>query len=545
MRINKVVKTDVLVMGSGFSGVIASIKAGQMDTDVCLVSSSNIFSGSSFYPGTWGFGLIAPEDKNDQEDLKNTINAVGMGMADPALVDTFVPKIEDSIEDLRKMGVQLKKAKNKGEKEFIPCFDHKNRNWNGIDQNCTKKALSQKLEECRVKQLPYTEIIHCIKEGNRIVGAIGISDFDGLVLIECKSFIIASGGFGGIFKYCLNTSDIKGMGQYLALNAGAKLINLEFMQMMPGFISPSPKTVYNEKVFKYSEFLDTETRVSIFDDIDESYLKKLLKLRSTHGPFTSRLESRVIDLKIFEIFSKNENGVTLRYKELSNGNQAEFVKLYFDWLNETKKLSICDEVQLGIYYHAANGGIKINSSCETGVEGLFACGEATGGMHGADRIGGLSTSNCLVFGGIAGESAAKYARNANEAISLSMESDIYTIPDAKIWIKKIQELNFKTAMIIRKEDKILNALNELDNIDKIVNENKIEVKQYEQAMHESIKDSYELLASLTVTRCLLNAIRLRKESRGPHFRVDYPKASKEYNQPIVIHKDINKGLCWN
>jgi len=545
VKINRVIKTDVLVMGAGIAGISAAIKAGQEHAEVCLASSAEIFSGSSFYPGTWGFGLIGPEDKDDQEDLKNTIKAVGMGMTDDVLVDTLVSNIADSIEDLRKLGVPLKGAQKKGEKEFIPCFDHKTRDWNGFVQAYAKKALSVKLEDYQVKLLPNTEIIHCIKEENKIVGAIGINKIDGPVIIECKSFIIASGGFGGLFKYRLNTSDIRGMGHYLALNAGAKLVNLEFTQMMPGFISPCPKTIYNERVFKYSEFLNPDTRVSIFDGFNENSLKDLLNLRSTHGPFTSRLESKVIDFKIFQNFIRNENGVVLNYKKQLKENQAEFVRYYFDWLKETKNLSIDDEVKLGIFFHAANGGIKINSSCETGVEGMFACGETTGGMHGADRIGGLSTANGLVFGNIAGESASKYAKSINEVISLPMEHTIYTIPDAKQWIEKIQQLNFETAMIYRKEDKILDSLNELDIIEKIINENIIEVKKYEAAMNESIKDTYELLTCLTLTKCLLNAILLRKESRGSHFRVDYPTVSKEYNHQIVIRKDINGELCSN
>lgn len=87
----------------------------------------------------------------------------------------------------------------------------------------------------------------------------------------------------------------------------------------------------------------------------------------------------------------------------------EFIEVYFKWLKENKYLTPDDEINIGIFFHAANGGISINKKAETKVDGLFAAGECTGGMHGADRIGGLSTANGLVFGKIAGESASRYA----------------------------------------------------------------------------------------------------------------------------------------
>ncbi|MDU7015950.1 MAG: FAD-binding protein, partial [Streptococcus mitis] len=94
---------------------------------------------------------------------------------------------------------------------------------------------------------------------------------------------------------------------------------------------------------------------------------------------------------------KNKNGVTVRYKDSLKNNMPEFIEVYFKWLKENKHLTLDDEINIGIFFHAANGGISINKKAETKVDGLFAAGECTGGMHGADRIGGLSTANGLVF----------------------------------------------------------------------------------------------------------------------------------------------------
>ncbi|MBS2904563.1 FAD-binding protein, partial [Klebsiella pneumoniae] len=159
----------------------------------------------------------------------------------------------------------------------------------------------------------------------------------------CKAIVIATGGIGGLFKYRLNTNDITGMGQALALKSGCKLVNIEFMQMMPGYINPCPKTIFNEKTFKYVDILNKDGK-----DIFEGMENKLEKLeeRSTHGPFTSRLNSREIDYRIFSEFMKDSNGVTVRYKKEIKDQQSEFIKVYFDWLKENKNLTVDDEIKL-------------------------------------------------------------------------------------------------------------------------------------------------------------------------------------------------------
>ena len=96
-------------MGAGIAGIIAAIEASNNGQKVIISSSSNIFSGSSFYPGTWGLGLIGPEDENDEEDLAKTIKEVGCNVVDEELVETFVKNINPSIDLLKEMGLSLKK----------------------------------------------------------------------------------------------------------------------------------------------------------------------------------------------------------------------------------------------------------------------------------------------------------------------------------------------------------------------------------------------------------------------------------------------------
>lgn len=524
VKLKKDKECDVFVMGAGIAGIMAAIEASNNGQKVIISSSSNIFSGSSFYPGTWGLGLIGPEDRNDEEDLAKTIKEVGCNVVDEELVETFVKNINPSIDLLKEMGVKLKEANNSGEKEFIPCFDHKNRNWNGILFESAKKVLDHKLKSNEVLEYPFSEVIEIVKEDNKIIGVILINSLNKLEFIKCKALVIASGGIGGLFKYRLNTTDITGMGQALALKVGCNLINIEFMQMMPGYIKPCPKTIFNEKTFKYIEAKNEEGE-DVFKGIEN--LREKLEKRSTYGPFTSRLDSKDIDYAIFKEFMKNKNGVTVRYKDSLKNNMPEFIEVYFKWLKENKHLTPDDEINIGIFFHAANGGISINKKAETKVDGLFAAGECTGGMHGADRIGGLSTANGLVFGKIAGKSASRYASSKSLSEKEEVEFALYEIEGAEDLILEVQEIMFKNAMIEKSEVGVKNSLLKLEEISKGF------VYKKEVNM-ENLRNSYRLENNILLCKAILKAIDLRKESRGSHYRYDYPKANKNMDKMIMV-----------
>ena len=118
MELNLASTCDVLVLGSGIAGISAALTAAESGASVILVCKGRLFSGSSFYPGTWGLGLVGPADEADEADLISTIEDVGCGMADDALVRALVKGIHPAIEKVRSMGVRLRKA-DKGERDRV------------------------------------------------------------------------------------------------------------------------------------------------------------------------------------------------------------------------------------------------------------------------------------------------------------------------------------------------------------------------------------------------------------------------------------------
>lgn len=521
MRLMKMRACDVLVVGSGIAGISAALKAASLGRSVILTSSAHIFSGSSFYPGTWGLGLIGPADESDQADLIDTIQAVGCGMADPALVKTFVEGIHPAIEGVRRMGVRLRIASQGEENEYIPCFDHKHRDWNGIEFEGARDVFSKQLKDLEVQTFPHHELMELVVVGGRVCGAVFAGEKEP-VYLSCGALILATGGCGGLFQYHLCTEDITGLGQALALKAGCHLVNMEFMQMMPGYISPAPKTIYNEKVFRFTQFYSADGN-ELFPDTPK--WRELLALRSTHGPFTSRLASREIDLALFQSFLSDEKGITASYMEKLRTDPPEFVKTYFDWLAEAKGLTVNDSIQLGIFAHAANGGIQIGRDASTGVPGLFACGEVTGGMHGADRIGGLSTANGLVFGGIAGSSAAYAA--GKDCAPENWEFDCWAYSDPASALLKLRRLLFQNAMVLRSQSRLSFALEQLVSLSKAL------TKKASQDI-KAVAASRRLEGQFLTAESILRAAMLRCESRGSHYREDYPITDPAQDKSILI-----------
>lgn len=527
MRLKRTDTCGVLVIGSGIAGICAALAASEAGASVILACKGNLFSGSSFYPGTWGLGLIGPADASDEEDLARTIQTVGCGMADPELVRTFVAGIQPAIARVRAMGVKLRRAANAGQAEFIPCFDHKHRDWNGIEFESAREVFSEKLRQQNIRILSRCEVLELVQENGRVCGAVMMCE-GALRYVGCGAVVLATGGYGSLFKYHLCTEDVMGVGQHLALQAGCRLVNMEFMQMMPGYVSPAYKTVFNEKVFRFVRLKKADGS-ALLNDREAA----ALEIRSGHGPFTCRLPSKAVDLALFDAFTKDESGVLTEYSEALRRDPPEFVKVYFDWLLQAKGLTLSDPIRIGIFAHAANGGIRIRPDASTDAAGLFAAGEVTGGMHGADRIGGLSTANGLVFGTVAGHSAARFASAAHAAPE-EYHFDACSAPGCRDALLQLQQTMFEHAMIRRNESGLEAALDTVDALHRRVTASLLPSEDPGE-----IAKTRRFLARCATAKSILLSARLRRESRGSHCRSDYPATDPEMARPILVHMDTD------
>lgn len=505
--------TDVLVIGSGIAGLCAAIEAAHVGATVTMASAGKTMSGSSFFPGTWGLGLIGPVDEEDERDLIDTIQTVGGGVADPELVQTFVHGIPQAIQWLEQdLGVELRRpqsAESAQQKQFIPCFDHKTRIWRGLTRKPLEDALTAQIESLGIRLLPRHELIDLIEDSNgKIAGAVLYDRAnEHLVPMAAKATIIAAGGTGGLFERSLTSTDVLSSSQAIAVAHGVSLTNIEFMQMMPGFIEPKRNLVFNEKTWRYVKF---DQPVDIADD----KLDDLLEQRSGYGPFTSRLASRAIDLVIDQAGAE---GLALHY-DFPREDIPEFVQTFATWLQDEHGIAPTDEMRVAMYAHAANGGIKIDKTAYTGVEGLYACGEATGGMHGADRIGGLSSANGIVFGRIAGASAAQAAQNAPEVApkaDIALPQYGIATTDAERLTRSLKHTMSTYCMINRTEAGLSKALQQLESL-----QDEATALSKPHSNDSEIAALARLQSQIQLAQEMVKAMRKRTESLGSHYRAD-------------------------
>lgn len=406
-------ESDVLVIGGGIAGITAAIEAARAGAATTIACAGPLFGGSSFYPGTWGLGLIGPESEADEADLIATIEDVGCGMADHELVEVFVRGIRPAIAWLEEdLGVPLKRpssAQSASDKTFIPCFDHKRRLWRGITRQTFEAAAQRTLKTLDVNVLERTELMELARlheDDGAVCGAVFFDHASAsLRTSAASSVILAAGGTGGLFERSLTSADVLSSVHAIAMSAGCELVNIEFMQMMPELVSPVRGIVFNEKTFRYAIPEDASGILPHSEDARAD----LLEARSSHGPFTCRLDDERVDRAID---AAGPSGMPVRFRFPSN-NIPEFVQTFSTWMQQSLNIAPTDELRIAMYAHAANGGIRIDRNAWTGVKGLYACGELTGGMHGADRIGGLSSANGLVFGRIAGKAAARHAKQVS------------------------------------------------------------------------------------------------------------------------------------
>lgn len=565
-------ESDVLVIGGGIAGITAAIEAARAGAATTIACAGPLFGGSSFYPGTWGLGLIGPESEADEADLIATIEDVGCGMADHELVEVFVRGIRPAIAWLEEdLGVPLKRpssAQSASDKTFIPCFDHKRRLWRGIARQTFEAAAQRTLKTLDVNVLERTELMELARlheDDGAVCGAVFFDHVSAsLRTSAASSVILAAGGTGGLFERSLTSADVLSSVHAIAMSAGCELVNIEFMQMMPGLVSPVRGIVFNEKTFRYAIPEDASGILPHSEDARAD----LLEVRSSHGPFTCRLDDERVDRAID---AAGPSGMPVRLRFPSN-NIPEFVQTFSTWMQQSLNIAPTDELRIAMYAHAANGGIRIDRNAWTGVKGLYACGELTGGMHGADRIGGLSSANGLVFGRIAGKAAARHAKQVSCADQLlnhgctwggtSSRRDDAAMPqtrmdeagtsartverplnasceeapgaalnglrmsaaplsaaDADRITRDMRHVMGQHAMITRTEDGLSEALADIECLQREVG--------YHQACRgcvipsdSSIARGVRVASQLALAHAMLRAMLNRRESIGSHLRID-------------------------
>jgi fumarate reductase (CoM/CoB) subunit A len=561
---NEVISTDILVIGAGGAGLRAAIEASDNNVNV-LAACKGRFSktGSTFFPLVpgWGIQFLKEEKgKSTGSYFVEEILKVGEGMAYPELAKILVDQTPDRVNDLERIGIKFHKINGKFY-DFLCCFSNVKRTVAAaLDINNIQVTFRKEIERRKIEVIEDFNVIKIIfkEEGNgrRVCGAVGIDRNGGLVLIRSKAIVLASGGGSVIFKQNMNSPELTGDGYELALDSGASLINMEYIQYIYGIIAPI-RIHFSEKVFMYnppvlnlsgSTFIERylPQNLSINDVISE---------RIKHGPFTSRLISKYYDIAIYSEIREGRgtknHGIFLdlsQLKEHIDDLEKEFpaTKEWIEWLSG-KGIDIQkDMLEITLCAHANNGGIYVNSDTMSEVYGLFACGEIMGGPHGADRQGGNMMAATQVFGKIAGKNAANYSKDCLEAkidqkdLLLTINEEIKLIGDGiqdyKNIKTKIQNAVSEELVICRRDKGLKKLIEELSDLSEMIASLKI-------SKTTDIKNYFNLRSMIRTALIIANSALMRKESRGSHHREDYTqKNDKEFRKIIKINRKNGKNI---
>lgn len=409
-------------------------------------------------------------------------------------------------------------------------------------------------------------IVTLLKDGERISGAFGYDRERGRFRVfKAKAVVMATGGIGRAFRISSNSWEYTGDGQALAYEAGAPLIDMEFVQFHPtGMVwPPSVRGILvTEGVRGEGGVLrNKDGKRFMFDDIPPLYKNQTADneeegWRYTQGDKESRRPpelltrdhvARCINREVKAGRGSPHGGVFLDIawiKEKIANSEDHIKRKLPSMYHQFKQLADLDitkvPMEVGPTTHYMMGGIMVDGETQmSGVPGLFAAGECAGGLHGANRLGGNSLSDLLVFGKRAGEYAARYARDLREAkideaqVAAAAKSALEPLDRPaqsgdegpfKIQSElqnKMQEL----VGIVRVESEMKQALVEIEKLKEKSNKT---VAQGNREYNGSWHTALDLKNLLIVSEAIAKSAIERKESRGAHFRDDYPNKSDEY-----------------
>ena len=379
-------------------------------------------------------------------------------------------------------------------------------------------------------------ITKLIKEGNRIVGAVGIKMNTGKIfLFNAKAFVIATGGSGRVFKITSNSWESTGDGIGMAYRAGVKLRDMEMIQFHPtGMVYPP-----GVRGLLVTEGVRGEGGI-LLNTKGERFMLR-------YSPEKKELDARDVVARanyreILEGRGTEHGGV---YLDITHKG-ADFIKhklpaMYQQFMEFAGVDITKEKMEVAPTVHYMMGGIEVEAETEkTNLDNLFAAGEVASGLHGANRLGGNSLSDILVFGKIAGENAARIAKNS-DMIKISAEKvkkeiryiNSFFKEDGKNpydLIDKLTTCMSDNVGIVRDAEHLKKALG-------IISELKKEFK--EVGTKGMIKYNHGLLGCLELSNMLVsceaitNCALMREESRGAHTRSDFPKKDKKWIRNII------------
>jgi fumarate reductase (CoM/CoB) subunit A len=544
-----VINTDALVVGAGIAGCLAAIELDNCNVYTTVVSKGPFAKSGSSVMSTGvmqaALGHIDSQD-NPGEHLKDTIIS-GKYLNDQNLVEVLCHESIPRVSDFEQIGVAFSRTANGRVHQAItggirfPRAIQALGDWGGVHiMNTLRKEIMKR----GISVLSEVVVTKILTSGNTVNGATALDIKSGaFIVFKTKAIILATGGAGQVYAISGAPVHNTGDGYALAYRAGAELLDMEFVHWHPTLLA------YPES--RKGTLITGSTRAygaKFFNVKGERFMVKYapqyLELASDD------IISRAIYKEILEGRGTQHNGVFLDCTYVPQKYRVFFNQTY-GMLKETGIDIWKEPIEVTVGCVITLGGLRIACDTSTTLKGLFACGETTGGVHGAGYLGGNSLTDCAVFGCRAGKHAAKFvADTSNLKLNLKQveveKERILRFFGRKDWMhpakikEKLQMIMWEKVGVERSGNKLKQAIKEIEKI-RTKDLPKVGVPDGSRRYNSILVQALELYNLVDVAEMMARSALFRKESRGSHYRVDYPdKNDGKWLMHVVIKNEGNK-----
>lgn len=513
---------DVLIIGSGGAGLSAALSAKESGAKV-LVVSKTYPTHSQTVQAQGGINAVIEEGENDtiSNHITDTYNS-SKELALKKNIEFICNNAKNTITWLDKIGVPFSRDENGkiaqrpfgGTKSIRTCYSS---DYTGL------KIVHTLYDNCIKNDIEFLNehiLIDLITNDNTVYGAIFINIINSeLVKIYSKTTVIATGGYSNIYNgFTTNSISTTGDGISIAYKNGAYLSNMEFVQFHPTALKGS-NTLISESARAEGAFLVTKDGKRFVDEL------------STRDVVARAIKDKILLSEEVFLDLRHININSLKEK------MSQEIKLIKDLLNLNVQN---DLIPINPAAHYTMGGILTNVSCETSMENLYAVGEcAQNNIHGANRLGGNSLLEIITMGLNCGKKSAEKANKIeNKIIETNQNFDIETIlnKNGKNCIYKIKdelaEILFKKVGLYREEEELKSTLLAIEELEAKYKDSFIEDKN--KVYNRNLIDFIELEHLLKIAKLVTISALKRDESRGAHFRKDYPKQNDKLNKISIV-----------
>ncbi|MCH2145303.1 MAG: fumarate reductase/succinate dehydrogenase flavoprotein subunit [Phycisphaerales bacterium] len=558
---------DVLVIGAGGAGLRAAIEASSTGQSVGLICKSLL--GKAHTVMAEGGMAAAMGNSDDRDDwsthFADTMRG-GQYLNDWRMAELHAKEAPARVRELEAWGAVFDRTQD-GKINQRNFGGHKYRRLAHVGDR-TGLEMIRTLQDHGIHQgfevfMEYT-VVELLKDGDRIAGAFAYERNHGRFhLFKAKAIILATGGVGRCYKITSNSWEGTGDGHALAYRAGAMMRDMEFLQFHPtGMVwPPSVRGILvTEGVRGEGGILqNSEGRRFMFDDIPDAYTHQtadneeegwryIIGDKEARRPpelLTRDHVARCIVREVREGRGSPHGGVFLNIhwikEQLKDGSEhikKKLPSMYHQFM-ELGGVDITKEsMEVGPTTHYVMGGIQVDSETQMSiVPGLFAAGECAGGLHGANRLGGNSLSDLVVFGKRAGEYAAKHAAEQSmptidagrvEEIERHALRPFETGGDGENPFEiqhDLQDMMQERAGIVRTEENLSFALDALTGLrERAARARAYDNRDYNPGWHTAL----DLDNLLDVSEMIVRSAIERRESRGGHFHDDYPQKCEKH-----------------